>query len=243
MDTKSWRDIGKRSLFMLSLAVLLSAPPAGAEGILFLTGAEGGGGGGTYNYYTFAGIVAPVVTDSYGNGVVQKHWIEFLGYDYPAGDRDINATAIGLESALGYRNGGEKGWAGAYAGLHYSNTWLSPDNPESSVRGSQIRPLLQVEGERAVTADWRLNGMARYTFGADSHWGRGRIMYRLYDRVYTGPEFIAHGDADYQAWQGGWFVTGFEPLPGGSIGFKAGVRKIEKAESSAYLGVEFSQMF
>ena len=243
MDTKNWRDFGKRSLSLLFLGVSLSAAPAGAKGILFLTGAEGGGGGGTYNYYTFAGIVAPLAADSFGNGLVQKHWVEFLGYDYPAGDREINATAIGLESALGYRNGGDNGWVGAYAGLHYSNTRLSPDNPDSRVRGSQIRPLCQLEGERALTTDWRINGIARYTFRSDSYWGRGRIMYRAYNRVYTGPEFIAHGDADYRAWQGGWFVTGFEPLPGGSIGFKAGARKIENAETSAYLGVEFSQMF
>jgi hypothetical protein len=235
--------MNKRLFLLLMTVVLLNACPAGARDILLLTGAEGGAGGDTYNYYTYAGLVAPLLHDNFGNGFVQKYWVDFLGYNYPANGRDIKATAIGVEGALGYQRGGENGWGGIYGGIRYANTWLSPDNPDSSVRGSQARPLLQLEGERTLSEDWKINGSGRYLFISDSYWARGRVMYRVSKQVYTGPELIVHGDPDYRAWQWGWFVTGFEPVPKSSIGFKAGVRKTEKADLGAYFGLEFSRMF
>jgi len=215
---------------------------ADAGDILFLSGAEGGAEK-SYNYYTFAAVIAPLFSNNLGDGFVQKYWVDVLGYDYPSGNRTIDATAIGLEGALGYQTGGENGWAAAYAGIRYSNTWLSPDNPGSRVRGGQARAKFQLEGERKVAADWKLNAIGSYIIESDSYWARGRGLYRMYNEVYTGPEFIAHGDPDYRAWQFGWVFTGFEPVPKGSLGVKAGVRKIEKAETGGYFGVEFTKLF
>lgn len=234
-----------RSFLLLLAGTLLGAGAAGtacARETLIFGGAEGGGGG-TSSYYTFVGGVAPLLDNSFGNGFMQKYKVDFQGYDYPSDGRKVQATAVGVEGAVGYVKSGENGWAGAYAGLRYSETWLSPDDPKSSVRGSQLRPMGQLEGERVLSSDWRINGLASYIFISDSYWGRGRVMYRAYDRVYTGPEFIAQGDPSYRAWSGGWFVTGFQPIANSSLGLRAGVRKIEKTDPGGYLGIEFSRTF
>jgi hypothetical protein len=227
---------------LLLLTLSIDNRPAQAGDVLFLSGAEGGSGK-SYNYYTFAAVVAPLFRNNLGDGFVQKYWVDVLGYDYPAGNQTINATAVGLEGALGYQLSGPNGWAAAYSGVRYSNTWLSPDNPGSRIRGSQTRAKFQLEGERILAADFKLNAIGSYVVESDSYWARGRGLYRMYREVYTGPEIIAHGDPDYRAWQFGWVFTGFEPVPKGSLGFKAGVRKIEKAETSGYFGVEFSKLF
>lgn len=223
-------------------AVLLTPLFSCAKEIILLTGAEGGGGGGTGNYYTFAGGIAPLVNDKLGDGVVQKYWIDFLGYQYPADKREVTATAVGVEAALGLQKGGEKWWGGAYAGLRYTHTWLSPDHPQSRVRGSQFRPSLQLEGERNLTTDLKVGAIGRYLFISDAYWTRGRIMYRIHHETYTGPELIVHGDPDYRAWQGGWVVS-YPPFRNSSLGVKAGLRKVEKAEQGIYAGLEFSRLF
>lgn len=242
MNGKSKQHAALRCFFTLFMAAVFSTA-AQAREIMLLGGAEGGGGGGTSNYYTFVGAVAPLQDKALGTGFVQKYWVDFLGYDYPANGRDVSATAFGAEGSLGYQAGGEKGWGGAYLGVRYSQTWLSPDQPDSRVRGSQVRPLLQLEGERVLARDWKVNAIGRYTVFSDSYWTRGRIMYRARGEVFTGPELIVHGDPEYRAWQGGWFITGFAPVPKSSIGFKAGFRKVESGDTGAYAGVEFSRRF
>jgi hypothetical protein len=232
---------GTTLLLLVIIAPLLLATPAGAKDILFLAGTEGVGG--TTGYYNFVGAVAPLLNTNFGNGLVQKYKVDVLGYDYPANGRDITATEVGVEGALGYQQSGEKGWEGAYAGVRYSQTWLSPDDPGSRVRGSQLRPTLQLEGERALLNDLKVNGLGSYIFISDSYWSKWRVMYRVHDKIYTGPEFTAQGDPSCRAWGSGWFVTGFQPFANSSLGLKAGVRKVEQNGTGGYFGIEFSRMF
>jgi hypothetical protein len=238
-----------QSLLILLLTLVLWAAPAAARDILLFSGVEGGGGGGTSteNYYTYVGVVTPILNKEFGPGFMQKYKVDFLGYSYPIGSgltsQDVTATAVGVEGSLGYQFGGEHGWGGGYAGARYSHTWLSPDDPKSEVRGSQLRPLVQLEGERSLNEDWKLNALGNYLFISDAYWARGRVMYRILNKVYTGPEFTAQGDPSYKAWSGGWFLAGFQPMPKSELGFKAGARKVEGGNTGAYLGIEFSHMF
>ncbi|HJV66749.1 MAG TPA: cellulose biosynthesis protein BcsS [Geomonas sp.] len=234
-----------RGLLLTVLALLLMAAPAAARDLLLFSGAEGGGGGGTSteNYYTYLGVVTPLLDKAFGPGFMQKYKVDFLGYSYPVNNQDITATGVGVEASLGYQFGGEHGWGGGYAGARYSHTWLSPDDPKSEVRGSQLRPLVQLEGERILNEDWKLNGLGSYLFISDAYWARGRVMYRAFDKVYTGPEFTAQGDPSYNAWSGGWFITGFRPAAKSELGFKAGARKVENGNTGVYLGIDFSHMF
>lgn len=245
MKTTRTYSITGSSLLALLLALLFTAAPVAARDILLFSGAEGGGGGGksTNNYYTYLGMIAPLLDGGFGTGFMQKYRVDFGGYGYRSDSRDITADAVGVEGALGYQLAGPHGWGAAYAGARYSNSWLSPDDPKSKVRGSQVRPMVQLDGERILNEDWKLNGIASYLFISDAYWARGRVMYRAFGKVYTGPEFTAQGDPDYRAWGGGWFITGFEPFPHSSLGLKAGIRQVEKVNPGAYVGIEFSRMF
>jgi hypothetical protein len=223
--------------------LVLAARPALARDLLLLGGAEGGGWHRSYNYYGFAAVVAPLFSEKLGDGFVQKYWLDVVGYDYPAGERTVDAAAVALEGALGVQTGSEHGWLGLYAGGRFADTWLSPDDPGSRVRGRHLRPKLQVEGERRLAADWKVNAIGSYIVGSDSYWARGRGLFRLYDAVFSGPELVVQGDPEYRAWQYGWVLTGFAPVRNSSLGVKAGVRKTEHADAGGYLGVEFSQLF
>jgi hypothetical protein len=229
--------------FLILLGLSLLVTPAWAGDSLFLSGAEGGNGNESLNYYAFAAVIAPLPKNDLGNGFVQKYWVDFLGYDYISENKVINATAIGLEGALGYQISGSSGWASVYAGTRYSNTRLSPDNPESKVRGNQLRAKFQIEGERNFATDIKFNAIASYIIKSDSYFTRVRGLYRLYNEVYTGPECIVQGDPDYRMWQYGWVFTSFEPWTKWTIGLKAGIKHIEKAQTSGYLGLELTNVF
>ena len=228
---------------VMLLCLLIQSAPGRCGDRLFLGGVEGGNGVDSLNYYTFAALIMPFPNNNLGDGFVQKYWVDFIGYDY-VGDVDtIKATAPGVEGALGYQMSGPVWWCSAYAGLRYSNTRLSPDNPESRTRGSQTRVKLQVEGERTIASRWKINAIGSYILKSDSYFIRWRGAHRIYKQVYTGPEMVVLGDPDYRIWQWGWFAAGFEPAPKWTAGIKAGVKKIEKAQTGGYLGIELTRLF
>ncbi len=102
----------------------------------------------------------------------------------------------------------------------------------------------QVEGEIDLAESLKVSGIASYTFGADSFWMRTRLLYRLNQDLATGPEAIHMGDPNYRAWQYGWVVTGFEPVPGYNLGVKASVRITEGSNDVAGLvGIELMKLF
>ena len=229
-------------LMVIPLYLLIGGPSAQAGDRLFLTGAEGGNGTDSLNYYTFAAVIAPLPNNNLGDGFVQKYWGDFIGYDYVADNDTIKATAPAIEGALGYQRSGSKWWSSAYAGIRYSNTRLSPDNPDSSTRGSQIRIKLQIEGERTLVSRWKINAIGSYILTSNSYYVRWRGSYRLYNEVFTGPEAIVLGDPDYRIWQWGWVVAGFEPAPKWTAGIKTGIKKIVKGQTGGYIGVEFTRL-
>ncbi len=228
---------------LIALILTLSAAPSGALAgdKLVLAGAEGGAGD-TENYYTYAGLVAPLVGDHLGNGLVQRYWIDFLGYSYET-DQEIDAQAVGLEGALGYQKSGPAGWGAAYLGLRYNNTDLSPDDPANRTEGEHLWVKTQLEGEMNFAETWKLGGIASYTFSAESFWLRTRLLRQLEQGLSTGPEVVFMGDPNYRAWQFGWVVTGFKPWQNVEIGLKAGVRITDGTAVNGLVGIELSRMF
>ena len=233
--------ICKSTLLALSLLLSVISTSALAGEKLFITGAEGGAGD-TENYYTYAGLIAPVFGDKLGNGLVQRYWIDFFGYSYDT-NQTIDAQAFGLEGALGYQTSGSAGWAGAYAGLRYNNTSLSPDDPGNRNDGQKVWVKSQLEGQLNLADTWTLGGIASYTFGADAYWMRTRLLYQLKQGLSTGPEAVYMGDPNYRAWQFSWVVTGFKPAPKVEIGIKAGARITEHAGVNGLIGVELVKFF
>lgn len=231
-----------KAILMALIFTLFAAPSGALAGEkLFLAGAEGGAGD-TENYYTYVGLVAPLFGEHLGNGLVQRYWIDFLGYSYET-FQEIDAQAVGLEGALGYQTSGQAGWAAVYAGLRYNNTSLSPDDPGNRNRGEHVWVKSQLEGELNLAETWKLGGIASYTFSAESYWLRARLLHRLDQSLSTGPEAVFMGDPNYRAWQFGWVVTGFEPVPEVVVGVKIGVRITEGAGVDGLVGLELAKLF
>ncbi len=237
----------KALLFLKSalLALILILPSISSNALagekIFITGIEGGAGD-SENYYTYAGLIAPLFGEHLGNGLVQRYWIDFFGYSYDT-NRTIDAQAIGLEGALGYQTSGPAGWAGAYLGLRFNNTSLSPDDPGNRNDGGHVWPKGQLEGQWNFADTWTLGGIASYTFTADGYWMRARLLHQLKQGLSTGPEAVFMGDPNYRAWQFGWVVTGFKPAPKVEIGVKVGVRITENAGVNGLIGLELVKLF
>ena len=222
------------------LFILFSAAPGALAGEkLFLTGAEGGSGD---NYYTFIGLVAPLLDNNLGDGLVQRYWADFFGYRYDS-NQMIEAQTFGVEGMLGYQMSSASAWGGIYAGVRYNDTRLSPDDPGNDTRGEHVWGKGQLEGGMDLAESWKVSGIASYTLGADSFWMRTRLLYRFNEGLSTGPEAIHMGDPSYRAWQFGWVVTGFEPWPKTTIGIKAGARITEGADVDGLVGVELVKIF
>ena len=56
-------------------------------------------------------------------------------------------------------------------------------------------------------------------------------------------EAIFHGNDDYNAWQTGFVLLGFQPAPHTLLGFKAGAKKTSGETLSAYVGIELAGNF
>jgi len=236
-----FRRLFKLFLILCLLILSVTPPSAKAGEILALAGAEGGAGD-TENYYTYAGLVAPLFGDHLGNGLVQRYWADFLGYSYDS-LQEIDAQGVGLEGALGYQISGKAGWAALYAGLRYNNVWLSPEDPFNRNQGENWWVKTQLEGELNLAERWKLGGIANYIFKAEAYWLRARLLRGLEGGLSTGPELIHMGDPFYKAWQVGWALTGFKPWEKSELGFKVGVRVTEGAGVNGLIGLEFAHLF
>lgn len=224
-------------LLIAVVAATLLWTPAKAADKLLLTGLEGTPHGSSY---AFLGIVAPVGKTNLGNGWVQRYWLDYLTYKYTKDGVQHDATAPGLEAALGYQQSSPEGWAGFYVGALYRQTDISPDDSDSRSAGGKLRMKVQAEGERLLDDSWRLNGIASYVTGQQAYWIRGRLMH---GREYSvGGEFIVHGDPDYQALQLGAVLV-MRRTRDVAIGFKAGAQRLHNEGATLYLGAELSRVF
>jgi hypothetical protein len=225
-------------IFLLCL-FMLTGIQAGADGKLALAGAEYGRDNGYY----YAGLLVPFPGSDLGNGLVQRSWVDWLRYEYDNGTRTITAKAPGAAVALGYAKSAEVGSFSVYAGPVYRNTELSPDDPGSDVRGARWGMNLSLQAERSLDESWRANGIASYTTGTDSYWMRGRLTRSFYTHHDIGVEAIFHGNDDYNAWQAGFVLLGFQPAPHTLLGFKTGAKKTSGEALSAYVGIELARNF
>jgi hypothetical protein len=206
---------------------------------LALAGAEYG----DKNAYVYAGLLVPFPGSNLGNGFIQRYWLDWLQYEYDAGERTIKAKAPGASVALGYGKAVEAGAWSVYLGPVWRNTDLSPDDRDSDVRGTQWGMNLSLQGNRKIGDDWRVNGIASFTTGTDSYWTRGRITRKLLSGYAAGLEVVVHGNDDYSAWQAGAVLLDIRLSQQVSLGLKGGARESSGEDMGAYLGVELARSF
>jgi hypothetical protein len=224
---------------MLLLAAAVAIPgAAAADNRLALFGGELGNDA----YYSYAGLVLPGPGNESGRGLLQRYWIDAYGYEYDSGSERIEASAYGLEAALGYGGSNEKGWASAFLGLRYTDTDLTPDDPDATARGSQVGIKVDLQGEREIATDWRGNVILSYTTEQSAYWTRARVLHALSAKLALGAEFVAGGNDESRSRSVGAVFT-FKPGSASwSTALKAGYRS-DSDDSGAYGGIELGYSF
>lgn len=224
----------KRFLLLLAGLAAVAGRAAAAEHVA-LAGSEWSRLGS----YTYAGVISPLGDGRLGNGLVMRHWLEWLTYEYEAGAQDVDAQRYGYAPALGYQSSLWGGYAGFYGGVRLAHTDLSPNDPGNRDEGDTSRFFV---GMDAMTP---LGGIAESQFVAEletrysGYYVRERLMFRLGNGLTFGPEAVVKGGEDYDGWQAGVSLGGITPLPGLGVTLRGGIGDQRDASSSVYLGIEF----
>jgi len=224
---------------LLFLVVALALPcGAVAENRLALLGGDLGNDA----YYSYAGLMLPGPGNDSGRGLLQRYWVDAFGYEYDSASQRIEASAYGLEAALGYGASNEKGWASGFIGLRYTDTDLTPDDTSASARGSQLGFKVDLQGEREIATGWRGNLILSFANKQRAYWTRARLMRALTSRQSLGVEVVAGGNDESRS-RGGGAVYTFQPGQSAwSVGLKAGYRD-DSDQSGAYGGIELGYSF
>ncbi len=173
---------------------------------------------------------------------MQRYWLDWLTYTYDKNAQQIQAQAWGAEAAVGYVLTGREGWSAFYLGGVLKDTTTSPDDPENVANGTHLRLKLQLEGELSRER-WRIAGIGSYITGQQSYWLRGRVLHKVGDQLWTGPEVIYQGDPTYTRTQIGWVLDGVNVGKGFLLGLKAGVSQNQGQSAHPYAGFEIARWF
>ena len=224
---------------LIIAALALSAGVARADDRLFLAGAEYADAA----YYTYTGLVLPGPGRENGRGLFQRYWLDRFGYEYLGGPGRVEASAWGAEAALGYGAGSEHGWWAVSLGVRYTDTDLTPDDPDAEARGSQVGGKLQFELEHALSPAWRVGAMASYANQQNGYWGRARLMYGPTPVRSYGIEVVANGNDEADSTAAGLVLTVRPDESKFTVSLKAGYRFQDDDYDGAYGGVEFGYGF
>jgi hypothetical protein len=218
---------------------LAACATARADDRLFLAGAEYADAA----YYTYAGLIVPGPGRENGRGFFQRYWLDRFGYEYLGGPGRVEASAWGAEAALGYGGSSAGGWWNVSLGVRYTNTDLTPDDPDAEARGGQTGGKVQLEGEHALSSTWRLGAMASYANQQNGYWGRVRLMHGATSARQFGLEVVAIGNDEADATATGLVFTMQPASSKVTVSLKAGYRFQSDDYDGAYGGVEFGYGF
>jgi hypothetical protein len=223
------------TLFTVTSLSCAALPALGQDAAIVLTGAEAS----RDSRYAYLGAVLPAFGGKLGQGLVQRYWVDYNTYTYEqTPGHDIHARVGGVEALLGYQGSNASNWWGAYAGVRYANTKLSPDDLANQSRGGRTRGKVQLEGETAIGGDWRLNGIVSHLFGDGDYYLRLRAMDKLGNGLSLGPEVIFQGDSTYRATKLGVVLGGIKVGAESALTFRLGASHFENQGTSAYAAVE-----
>lgn len=228
----------KTSHWIAWLLCLAAVSPAHTEDSLLLGGAEASNAA----YYTYLGAIVPGPGRKDGRGFFQRYWLDGFGYDYDGAPGRVKAKAWGAEASLGWGTSSPSSWGSVSAGLRFTDTSLSPDDPGATARGNQLGLKVQLDGEHALDDRWRLGAIASYTTRQNGYWARLRLMNRRSADHSVGVELLANGNDEASSTAAGLVYVFQPPARRWSVSLKAGYR-LQEGGDGAYGGVEFSHGF
>lgn len=219
----------------LALAGLCALRVATAGDHVVLAGSEWSRLGG----YTYAGVISPLGEGTLGDGLVMRHWLERLTYEYDKDGGTVDAVRYGYAPALGYQAPLWGGHVGGYAGLRLAHANLSPDDPGNRDEGDTARFFLQADAIHPVGAGAENQLVAEFETRYGGYYVRDRLMFRLGNGLSLGPEAVVKGGDDYDGWQAGVSLGGIRLLPALSVTVRAGIAGQRDESNCGYFGVEF----
>ena len=191
----------------------------------------------TASSYLFVGALIPLPDNSLAHGFVMHLWTDFLKYSYDSGATRINAKANSVAASIAYHGSGSGYWWNVKVGAARGNTRLTPDDLGNNSRGTLTDLKLGVSWERQLSSVLKINGIIDYGTDREAYWARFRLLGKIGEQKYHGPEVIFQGDPTYEIQQFGWAITGIAIQSHSSLVVKAGIRK-DGDNTSGYAGVD-----
>ena len=228
------RQMQKPLKLLLSIFFCLPGTSYGADN-LFLAGAEVTTDSSTYLY---VGTSIPLPESNLGKGYALHLWADYQTYSYES-DGEIDVSVDSLSASLGYHDSGQDHWWNARLGVVQADTRLRPQDPGNDSSGSETNLKIQLEGEKRLTADYKMIGNFEYILGRSAYWMRGRFLTRNDDNTYDGPELVYQGDPSYSAYQLGWVLAEIPRNQDWRFAVKGGFR-FDKNATSGYAGLELT---
>jgi hypothetical protein len=146
-------------------------------------------------------------------GFVAKFLVGGGSYRYLNGATDTTGTVVLFDAMPGWRFKRDNLEVTVFAGLDLQSHRLNPDDINNRSRGGHagLRVGTDVWWEPTATTMASL-GASLTTIG-DGYWSRLAYGWRVFDRVYLGPELHALGDDTYRQWRVGLHATALKIGP------------------------------
>jgi hypothetical protein len=211
MLVKDWRRISVSLMTFSTLAVLSAG--AGADGMRAARSGEnevteaavwyGGYDAVKGARYVYDGLLVALNGDIGKDGFAVQVYGARTDFDQNPGE----GRAYQAHVMLGYLfNIGQIGAGNVFVGPDWQNVRLDPNDPTAKVNGTEFGARVSAALTTAEKSPLYANLMGTYSTAFNSYWSRLRVGAR-YDRITFGPEFIAVGNASFDAQRLGGFVT------------------------------------
>ena len=217
-------------------ACALGSAVARADDHVALAGTELSGLG----TYTYLGIVSPLGDARLGHGLVMRHWLERLTYEYDGpGGANIEAERYGYAPALGYQLPVGESSLAFYAGVRISTTDLDPEDPGNDEEGHTNRVFLQADAFTPIAGRAENQFVGSFETRYSDYYVRDRLLFKFDGQHSVGPEVVLKGGRDYEGWQAGLALGGLRLFERVGLVVRGGISGQDGESNTGYGSVEF----
>jgi hypothetical protein len=174
----------------------------------------------------------------------------YLTYKYYTNDVLIKAKSPGLTAVAGVKLFSGQTMFGVYGGVEFRNTDLSPDDRNSSVRGSTTGGVIQGEFDSWLTKRTNVNIFGSYSGTSDFSYERGKIKQQITNFDYQGPYTLFVGaeqfygrNSDFRGQGYGALVELYSIPLKASIALRGGYKHDSTYGNGGYGGLELYKGF
>ena len=167
-------------------------------------------------------------------GFVAKFMAGSGTYKYLAGSINTTGYVTLLDAAPGWRFKWGTTELTVYGGIDVQSHRLRPDDLNNSSRGFHIGARAGADLWMQPTPTTMASASVSFASVGDGHWSRLAYGWRMFDKIYLGPEAHALGDETYRQWRLGIHATA---LKVGNFEWSIGAGFVEDSdERSGFYG-------